>query len=311
VVSPLHRADVARVLCDARIAQVAVETSNGPHVTPTAYGVADGRVWIVMARGTLKVRAIRRRPGVSLLMRAGRKSVVMTGEAEVISTWGRGDVARLLTNYLPSLFAVAAYTLRNSELLTGYLLDIPGAPGQTMPYDRVLVTVRAKRGMLIEGQRVVRSWGRWRGRAWAARASRPRGQGGLDFLLGRVPRVAATAFKNRGETALGSLSPNGPVVLPASALDGNSRVRVPLQALKLAGVPQTGKAALTADRSNSIRPSQFAGVVLRGEGTVVGHHNGWATVQLRADRASWWSGFKSGTVQAQETGGRGTRSSQR
>lgn len=301
--SPLGHADVEAILCQARLAQVAVETASGPHVTPAAYGVADGRLWLVVSRGTIKVKAIRRRPVASLLVRDGARSLVLAGRAEVISGWGRDDVGNLIANYLPSLFAVASYAERNSELLSGTIFDMLGSPSQTNPYDRVMVAVRPQRGLVLDGASVTRAWGRWGRLPRPPRTVRPKRGANLAPLLARVPKAAAAAVEDGGEAALGWLCPSGPVALPASPLLHGVRVEVPDQALQAVGATPRADACLTLDRTRGSRPSRFAGVILRGKGAVAGHRSGWATVALQTERVSWWVGFRSGTA------GRGGRSS--
>jgi hypothetical protein len=292
----LHRPDVAPILHEARLAQVAVAARSGPHVTPAAFAPADGRLWLVMSRTTLKVRAIRRRHSVSVLVRGHARSAVLAGRADIISPWGREDVAGLITNYIPSMLALGTYTARNAQTLAGYMLDLLGAPTEAMPHDRVLVSIRPERGMVIEGASVVDAWGRW-GRI--ERRLRPTGAGATSQLAAMTPALpppAAAALRSGGDVTLGWMCPTGPLALPAKALRPASKVRVIAEAFEVTGAPATSPACITFDQETGFRPSTFAGAILRGHGSVVERRSGWATAALQADRISWWQGFRAGTV---------------
>jgi hypothetical protein len=76
------------------------------------------------------------------------------------------------------------------------------------------------------------------------------------------------------------------------------RVHVSSATLAAVGAPDTAPGCLTFHESGGVRPSSFRGVILRGEGHVVRHGAQRSTVEVRADRVSWWSGFRSGTARA-------------
>jgi len=294
--SPLQRAHVVSVLEKSRYAQAAVATGSGPHATPAAFTLASGRLWLISSRATLKVRAIRRRPTVSLLLRAGERSLVVAGDAEVISAWGRDDVAALARNALPTLHAAISYGARNPGLMGGYLLDLMSCPAAAVPHDRVLVAVHPRRGLVIDGDAVVDTWGRW-SRGQASLSAVPATAPGLCVPFEDIPAAAAATLTPGGEAALGWMTSSGPLVLPATLIDLDGRVRVPAAALQASGADASSAASITVDR-DGLRPSRFAGVILRGRGTVVARRSGWATVAVCADRANWWTGFRTGTVRA-------------
>jgi hypothetical protein len=291
----------AGVLEGARLAHVGVETRTGPHVTPAAFGVADGRLWLVFSRNTLKVRAIRKRANVSILVRLDDRSVVVAGPAQVISPWGRDDIGALVKNYVPGLFASASYAGRNAELMWGILLDLMGSPTQVNAYDRVVVAVQPSRGLVIDGCSLVHRWGRW-GRALQepmfTRTKLVATQ--LALPPRRLPAPAAAAVGEGGPAAVGWMCPTGPVVLPGSPIGVDGGIEVPAIALQVVRAPARSPACVTLDRTKGSRPSRFAGVIFRGEGIVTGSHAGWARMGLRPDRVSWWSGFRAGTITAIE-----------
>jgi hypothetical protein len=291
----LQRPDVAEILHHARIAEMVVETRTGPHVTPAAFGFAAGRLWLVISRNTVKVRAIRKRPVAALLIQAKGRSLVVAGRTEVLSPWGFDDVGNMITNYVPSLIAAASYTERNRELLSGTFFDMLGRPGQTNPVDRVVVAVRAQRGLVMDGYDVIETWGRWSSLSRLPRRAKPRRVRPVTPLLARVPRAAAAA-SDGGSPTLGWMTASGPVALPASPLQPGNRVEVSADAVRVVGAPARSAACLTFDRTKGSRPSRFAGVILRGDGVVVAVRSKALTAQLDVDRISWWSGFRTGTV---------------
>jgi hypothetical protein len=295
--APLDRAEVAWLLARARVAYVAVETSSGPHVTPAAFAVSAGRLWLASSRGTVKVRAIRRRPVVSLLLREGDRTLVIAGAARVISPWGRDDIAALAGNVVGSARAAAAYALRNRGLLGGYLRDLVGLTPGAFPHDRVAVTVAPQRGLVLHGTTVIDRWGRWAGNSPLHLRA---GTAGLDrsVRLDDLPAPALAALRDDAEPALGWLCPSGPVALPGQSLIGTTSLEVSAQALRIVHAPARSRACVTVDRADGSRPSRFAGVILRGDGRVAQRRSASARVALSADRVTWWAGFHSGTISA-------------
>jgi len=267
-------------------------------VTPTAYAVAGGRVWLVSSRNTVKVRAMRRDPRVSVLVRDGERSVVLSGTAEVLSPWGLTDAMRLARNaWWPR--ALAGYGLRNAALLGGYLVDAASCTAGSLPHDRVLVGITPQRAMLIEGDEVVHVVGRWPSARRSSSPPRRAGNGRRVLSLDGVPQRAAATVSARHDAALGWSTPSGPVVLPANSLEGDATVLVPAQALRVSGAADGDAACLSFDGGLALRPTRLAGAMLRGRGTILSRRGALATVALDVERVSWWSGFRTGTVQAE------------
>src|SRR5437764_14581490 len=77
----LWSSEVAPVLQDASFAYLAVETSSGPHVTPVLFAATPDRLWFGIGRGTLKARAIARRPAVGVVVADGDVAVAIRGRA--------------------------------------------------------------------------------------------------------------------------------------------------------------------------------------------------------------------------------------
>jgi Pyridoxamine 5'-phosphate oxidase len=295
--SPLERPAVAALLAATPYADVAVATRRGPHATPAAFAAADGRLWVVSSRRTVRVRAIRRTGLASVLVRNGDRSVVVSGAAAVLSPWPPAEAAALAAGAIPATKAAILYTLRNLPIvLAGFAADLVTGAGDPTVYDRVLLGIEADRGVLLDGTEVLDTWGRWRHTANPAppradhRAVPP-----LDDLLAGVPPVPAAALQRRDTAALGWLSPTGAVILPALGGVEDGRVLVSAAALDVVSAGSRSEACITVHDSDTARPSGYRGVVLRGEGRVTRRGPRRATVSVQADRVSWWSGFRAGT----------------
>src|SRR5439155_11170264 len=76
--------EVARVLGRASLAYLAVETSRGPHVTPLLFAATPDRLWFGIGRGTLKARAVAKRPAVGVVVPGENASVAIRGEATLV-----------------------------------------------------------------------------------------------------------------------------------------------------------------------------------------------------------------------------------
>jgi len=299
--SPLDRPEVAALLAATPYADVAVSTRRGPHVTPAAFAAAHGRLWVVSSRRTVRVRTIRRTGLACALVRNGDRSVVVSGRAAVLSPWPPTEALALAAGVLPAAEAAFRYTLRNLRLvLAGFAADLATGAGDPTVYDRVLVSIDADRGMLVDGDAVLDTWGRWR-RTKRPQRRAPLGQRAeslpdLDDLLAGVPAKPAAALERRDTAALGWLGPTGPIVLPApGGVEDGGTVQVARRALEVASADGRSQACITVHDSDSPRPSEFRGVVLRGEGVVSRRGAARATVHVATERVSWWSGFRAGT----------------
>jgi hypothetical protein len=244
-----------------RTAHVAVETAAGPHVTPQAFAVALGRVWLVAPRDSLKVRALRRRPAVGVLFIDGDESVSVTGTAEIVSPFD----ARRVASMAPALSCASSdYATRNAPLMAGFAADMfkMSAP---LPLDRVVIAVTPERT-----ERLSES---------AAR---------VDVEIGTLPAGSALdPLDDLVTAALAVSTPDGPIVLPAR-WDGSRRV-----ASVAAASLEPAAACLSLDRSKGVRPSRFRGALLRGHLAHQSDH-----LLLRVERTTLWNGFSASTVRA-------------
>jgi hypothetical protein len=150
--------------------------------------------------------------------------------------------------------------------------------------------VTASRGLIVDGDDVADVWGSWNsggdpgGDIWIDVPSLPESLPDAVRELGQDQRVAVA----------GCETPDGPVALPAAWEPATGRAHVPAGALAVVGAAVPGRACVTLGRSTGMRPSQFAGVMLRGRLTPVGDR----LRKLIVERATWWDGFGTGTVDA-------------
>lgn len=302
--SPLDQPEVAALLAATPWADIAVETRTGPHVTPAAFAAAGGRLWVVSSRRSLRVGAVRRTGRASALIRNGDRSLVVSGTAEVLSVWRRKEMAALLSGSLPAARAATAYTRRNATLvLAGFITDLLMGTGDPTVYDRVLVSIDAERGMLVEGTEVRETWGRWRRPGRAAATATPSNGASpalpLDALIADVPAKVVESTSRAHVATVGLSTPAGPLALPALDTPGDTgRVHLPTAALAVAGLNGHAAACITVHESPGRRPSGFRGMVLRGEARLLRRGAARTALQLETDRVSWWSGFESGTSRA-------------
>ncbi|GAC1327014.1 MAG: hypothetical protein NVSMB17_00510 [Candidatus Dormibacteria bacterium] len=275
----------------SRFARVAVLGAGGPHVTPTAFAIADGRIWFVAAASTVKVRALRRRSAASVLFSDGPFSVVVCGRGSVMSMTNPREIFQLLRQPLSTVAAGAMFTLRNSELLVRAAIDNLGWRGPGLPSDLVLVAIEPARGMLLEGLDVVDQWGRWPASSPPPRARRRRpapvfGEG--------LPSSAASLLGQPRPGAVGWRTSNGVVTLPAF-VDARGHALVSEASLRLAGGVDAGPACVSTDRE-APRPSGFAGVMARGPGWAIGRRGAGLLLAVEPEKVHWWAGFRAGTA---------------
>ena len=80
----LRSDEVLETCARAPLADVAIDAPGGPHVTPVLHAPAGGELWFLLGRRSLKARVLRRRPGAGVLLRAGERALVMSGELRAV-----------------------------------------------------------------------------------------------------------------------------------------------------------------------------------------------------------------------------------
>jgi pyridoxamine 5'-phosphate oxidase-like protein len=283
-VSILSHEGAADVVAGARVCYVGVQSRFGPHVTPDAFAVAGGRAWFVTSIASVKARSIRQRPKVGILLRSEKRSLVLNGNAEILSMWAPTEAFRLAKYSVPATLAFADFAKRNVGTLLGYALDLCQLPSGAMPIDRVLISVRPSSGLLLEGKEVLERWVPHHVVASGEPVQMPASR------RIELPAAVADLLEHPSEAAVGWPTARGTVVFPGTWDPRTTKTRVSAEAFHAYGAPTTGQACVTIDDSTARRPTKFRGVILRGTGRFAK-----GDVELSIERATWWKGFETGT----------------
>jgi nitroimidazol reductase NimA-like FMN-containing flavoprotein (pyridoxamine 5'-phosphate oxidase superfamily) len=313
---------VWEILERGEFCHVAALTRFGPHVTPTVFAVAGGRVWVTTSRRSVKARAWRADPRAAGLVRAGDDAVVFTGTAtthDVLdpSTWARTVISGGLVSV-----AAARFTRKNARFFAGYAVDARKVPLAWTPPGRVFVEITLDRAAVLEGGRPSRGSDGWvAGGAPPPSSDRFRAARAGDAPLARLPEGIRAALGRSGLGALAMESAGGPVVIPAAwTVAGAGLYAVASEAtLALADPPSAApRVSLGIDRPSVWRARNMVGAMARGVGAIhVAHRlvsggrsaravaetagiadEDVAVVTIRPDRVVWWRGWESGTVSA-------------
>lgn len=142
--SPLWKPDVAAVIEGASYAYLAVETSSGPHVTPLLFATTPDRLWFGIGRGTVKARAVAKRPEVGVVVPGAACSVAVRGQATLLDRLpaSPAELAR-------APFALPLFAGRNALEMAAFARDV--ARTRTAPAPLRPVSVRADEVELLEG----------------------------------------------------------------------------------------------------------------------------------------------------------------
>lgn len=116
-----------RALFDATaVGYVAIATSRGPHVTPQVLTTAAGRVWFVTSEDSLKVRVIRRRPGVALTAWAAgsTSAVVLHGDGHVLDAFRPVELGRHGFEAMLGAVGMTRYVIEHAAEMLNSIWDI-------------------------------------------------------------------------------------------------------------------------------------------------------------------------------------------
>ena len=308
--------DVQDVLERGDFCYVAANTRHGPHVTPTVFVLAHGRVWVTTSRGSVKARAWRLDPAVAGFVRAGDVAVVFTGTVRTFDLLEVGSWARDLLEAPALAIASTRFTRKNARFFAGYAIDARHVPLSWTPPGRVFTAFELDRLAIVGPSGVAETFGEWPSglvslpRFRATRAGLP--------ALEALPDDVHDPLGERGQGALALEGAGGVVALPASwATHGGSLyAAVARGELELANLPDARpRAALAIDRASWWRARNMTGAMVRGTGEVsvpealvsgaasatrilhaAGAEHGAALVRIRTEQLVWWRGWTSGTV---------------
>ncbi len=313
-----HRlpSDAQDVLERGDLCYLATSTRHGPHVTPTVFVFAKGRLWVTTSRGSVKARAWRVEPAVAGLVRAGDVSLIFTGAVRTFDLLEVGSWARNLLEAPALASASMRFTRKNARFFAGYAVDARHVPLSWTPPGRVFTGIDLERVAVVGPEGVCETLGDWPRSAVslprfrAARVGTP--------VLDALPEDVRDPLGVRGHGALALEGAGGAVVLPVSWLveGGSLYAAVGHETLQLASLSGSRtRAALAMDRSSWWRARNMTGAMIRGTGEVAvpealvsgatsaariarvaGAERGASLVRLRAEQLVWWRGWSSGTV---------------
>jgi hypothetical protein len=233
------------------------------------YAVEGGGLWFATAAATLKVRMLSKRPQASAVIRAGDRSVVVSGEVESFDPMRPGDLARAARQGPAVARALARFGLRNAPDLAGFVSDtLMGRLGSRRPGRRVLLGLRPTEVAVLDGNDVVGAWGTWPAQPGAS--GQTTAEGGL----------AVVGWETEG----------GVLALPARWDPTTETAAVPPALVELAALPVDAAACVVADDYGDPGPAAKSGILLRGRG-----HREGGNVRFDAERVTAWDGIETTT----------------
>ena len=265
---------------------LAVGAGQGPHVTPTAFIISGGRIWLITERSSVKSKVLSKRPRASILIRSGQSSVLVEGVARVL-----GPLSALMPQHaLDTALAGPAlmrYLIGNRARLGGYLSDPLKNIALLNPFERVLIALTPTSMLGLEGARVIERRG-------VVPESDPLpssplgGKEGAALDLDLAPAtIADLSEAKRTPAVLAWEGPSGPLAIPAHWHGERNLASVP--SVLLQGAAE-GRAALCleAEKGRDLKDQQ--GLLARGHGRVMGVRGDYAAIAIESDRTVVWSG---------------------
>ena len=279
----LARDEVRPLLEEPELVHIAIETKNGPHVTPELYAWHAGRLWIATARRTLKARTLDVHSPVGVLARHGAHSLVIAGEARPLDALTPSTFLHSPAEMLWSTTAASAFLMRNYRHLLGLVAQAPQAIPHSPSTLRVLVGIRPVAAALLRGHRLVESAGRWHPAPLEEADDDP-------DVLATVPDASSIIEDYDGDAVIALSTRSGPIALPGAWDPDRSIATVAGHMMALAGSDDTIGAAVAVEGMTGYDFDDKEGAMLRGIGSVV--NNGRiAEVQLQPERAHEWQGI--------------------
>lgn len=322
-------AEALAVLEAAPLCHLAVVRLAGPHVTPLAFVLDGGRLWVTTSRRSVKARAWRQAPEVAGLVEAGSRALTFRGRVHVYDPLDPGSWLEAALEGSRVVRAAARYALRNAPFVLGYAVDARRLPLAWSPPGRVLagLDLEAGRVLRVEDGAVLAGWGPWPEGAAYRRTFAPAGGAGRRLEL-QAPASVRGALGSGGAGVLAVVGRGGPVVLPAvwRRARGLYEVALPRASYELTGGEAAAPAGLTVGVHSRWRATEMRGVLLQGRAeahalgrtgrgvrglraslerlcrvaqTTRGHRpdpGDLVLLVLRPERVVWWEGWGGGAV---------------
>jgi len=292
--APAHWLDTdpyRNILRGADPGYLAIHTPRGPHVTPTAFTSWGGRLWMLTARSSLKARTVRRAGRVAFLGRSDDKTILVRGRAVVLDPL-RAWIPEHLTERAQALPALGAYIRQNVRRLAVLGQQLPQAPIPN-PATRVAIVIAPQSVVALQESTVIAMHGDDLVHDGSPGDDRVVDGSPLD-LAGAPADIVALAEEERRAAVLAWASPGGVIALPARWHPSRDLVSVP--ASLITSQPQAAPAALCLDRDTPGDVAEQKGLLVRGQGRVVGIAGDYAAVEIEGERTTVWRGTRSITL---------------
>jgi hypothetical protein len=248
-----------------------------------------GRYWTTTSRRSAKAKAIRRAGWAAATLADSPRWRVVAGPASVLDAVHPSTVVADPVTTLLAGGAMFRLGIGLLDQLVGYAEAGTAVPFDFLPTNRVVLVHRATSELVVSEDGIEDSLMLPTGSP--ARRWRP------EPVLVGIPAEIFDLATQDGPAWLGIGTDIGPVAVPG-AWDGETgRIRVRREVLALLAADLPGRIAVTRDHSDSKRPDEKLGVMLRGDGIIADADGTHASVAITVDRVTHWCGFVSGTVQ--------------
>ena len=284
----MNAGTVADVFAEADHCYLAVAAPAGVHVTPVAFALSSGRVWIVTPRASVKRKALVADPGVGVLVRAGDRSIVIEGDAAVLDP-ARSLIPEKMVERLFAVPALAGYVAANAKRLGNYVSGGFEAVKGLNPATRVLVAVAPERIVTLDDDRIVAE----QGPSYAADVRQAHGKGSGEIDLSDAPSSIEVMAQRKQRCVLGWMGVDRPVAAPGWWDPETTAVWVPAELLQ--GLPSSD-AAVCLDEAETSDLQDQRGVLVRGRGRVTSIDGALARVEIDQDKTTIWEGPRTETL---------------
>ncbi len=267
------------ILGQSPIGMLALRAGRLPLVNPAVFSFASGSLWMTTSRFAAKTMLARRDPRAAFLVDGGSRAVLVRGAIEVFDPLSVSSQVRAMLDGPGYVLGMAGYALKNAPFVAGYMLDVTRLPREWLPYNRVVMRLRASHADIIEGIEFP-----------AAQAA-------------RVPAVPADVSRSLAGVSRGYacwIEGGMPVIRPAFWDVDRGKVTI----APFSGRPRSGApGALVVESHHRFRPSLMVGACVRGTFGGAADASGIAerygidadeapgSMELRAERVTSWRGF--------------------
>lgn len=284
-------ATLAEIVQRAGSGFVAAGTARDIHVTPHLCTAMGDRVWFVTAAASTKTQLASKRPTLGMLFVDGERTAVLQGEAVVLDALN----LPLQPETLLAGMAGPAYARRHAGELLQWVKELPTLARHPIAGRRVLVALRPRYTLILENGRLSEGVATAERLGEGARTEvvvRPAGIDLAPDLEGLVERDQPVVVGWKGRF--------GPLALPATWDASERTATVPSDVARAAQALEGGPSCVAFLGGDDRGPRSKSGLMLRGN-----HLAGAAsstedseTETMQPERASYWQGHDTGTVDA-------------